>query len=160
MSVEEDLETVDHKFWVDYFELKNGRIKIFRRKNVSKRFYARFTFRGQSGFVQESLRTQDKEEAAAIALEKYLQYEFRQKQGLAVKTKPFKEVADEYLQSLRDQLERKEIKKARYDNRRLMTERYFKEFFDDTFIGDIKKPQIESYREWLLSRKKIGHPFA
>lgn len=44
MSVEEELKTVDHKFWVDYFELKNGGIKVFRRKNVSNKFYARFTF--------------------------------------------------------------------------------------------------------------------
>lgn len=148
MSGDEDLETVDHKFWVDYFELKNGKIKVFRRKNVSSKFYARFTFRDQAGYVQESLRTSDKEEAASIALEKYLQYEFRKKQGLAVKTRAFNAVADEYLQLLKAQLERKEIKKAKWDNRRLMTERYFKAFFEDTLIGDIKRPQIQAYREW------------
>ncbi len=152
MSVEEeDLQTVDHKFWVDYFELKNGRIKVFRRKNVSEKFYARFTFRDQTGYVQESLRTKDKEEAASVALEKYLQYEFRKKQGLAVKSKAFKDIASEYLQHLKTQLDRKEIKKAKWDNRRLMIERYFIAFFDDTLIGDIKRPQIEAYREWRLS---------
>jgi hypothetical protein len=95
-----------HKFWVDYFELKNGRIKVFRRKNVSKSYYARFTFQGESGFVQESLRTTDKQEASSIALEKYLRYEYRQKQGLAVKTKTFQGIADEYIQYLEVQLER------------------------------------------------------
>ncbi len=47
MSVEDDLETVNHKFWIDYFERKNVRIKIFKRKNVSDKFYARFTFRDE-----------------------------------------------------------------------------------------------------------------
>lgn len=151
MSVEDDLQTVDYSFWLDYFELKNGRIKIFRKKNVSNRFYARFTFRDQAGYVQESLKTTDKEEAASVALEKYLQYEFRKKQGLAVKSKPFADIASEYVSHLYVQLERKEIKKAKYDNRRLMTERYFIKFFEDMLIGEIKKPQIESYREWRLS---------
>jgi integrase len=151
MSVEEELKTVDHKFWVDYFELKNGRIKVFRRKNVSNKFYARFTFRDQTGYVQESLKTTDIDEAATIALEKYLQYEFRKKQGLAVKSKPFDNIANEYIQFLKAQLERKQIKKAKFDNRRLMIARYFIAFFEDTLIGDIKRPQIEAYREWRQS---------
>ena len=151
MSEIEDSEMVDHKFWVDYFELKNGRIKVFRRKNVSSKFYARFTFHDRPGYVQESLKTSDKEEATSVAMEKYLQYEFRKKQGLAVKTKPFNAIADEYLYLLKAQLDRKEIKKAKWDNRRLMIERYFKAFFDDTLIGDIKRPQIEAYREWRQS---------
>lgn len=151
MSVEDDLETVNHKFWIDYFELKNGRIKIFKRKNVSDKFYARFTFRDEPGYVQESLKTKDKEEAASVALEKYLHYEFRKKQGLAVKSKPFTDIASEYIRHLQTQVERKEIKIAKYNHYRLMTERYFKAYFEDTLIGEIKKPQIEAYREWRLN---------
>jgi len=151
VSVEDDLETVTHKFWIDYFELKNGRIKIFKRKNVSDKFYARFTFRDEPGYVQESLKTEDKDEAASVALEKYLHYEFRKKQGLAVKSKPFADIASEYIKHLNTQVERKEIKKAKYDHYRLMTERYFKAYFEDTLIGEIKKPQIEAYREWRLN---------
>jgi len=51
------------KFWKEYFELKNGRIKVFKRKGVSDKFYARFTFRGEKGYVQESLKTNNKDEA-------------------------------------------------------------------------------------------------
>ena len=98
----------DHKFWVDYFELKNGRIKVFRRKNVSTKFCARFTFHDRPGYVQESLKTSDKDEATSVAMEKYLQYEFRKKQGLAVKTKPFITVANDecrdYLQRVRERM--------------------------------------------------------
>ena len=148
MSTDEDLKTVDHKFWVDYFELKNGRIKVFRRKNVSKNFYARFTFRNVSGYVQESLRTTDIEEAASIALERYLHYEFRHKQGLAVKSRAFKTICAEYIQYLKDQFERGEIKEQKYRDRKQIIERYFEKYFDETLIGEIKKPQIESYREW------------
>lgn len=148
MSVDEELKTIDHKFWVDYFELKNGRIKVFRRKNVSKRFYARFTFRNVSGYVQESLKTTDIDEAASIALELYLQYEFRQKQGLAVKSKAFKNICSEYIAHLQQQAERGEIKQRKAHDRKLMIERYFEKFFDDTLIGEIKRPQIEAYREW------------
>jgi integrase len=148
VSEEEDLKTVDHKFWVDYFELKNGRIKVFRRKNVSKRFYARFKFRNVRGYVQESLKTTDIEEAASIALELYLQYEFRQKQGLAVKSKAFKSICSEYIQHLQQQADRGEIKHRKAHDRKLMIERYFEKYFDDTLIGEIKRPQIEAYREW------------
>ena len=151
MSREQDLEMDTHKFWVDYFELKNGRIKVFRRKNVSKSYYARFTFQGESGFVQESLRTTDKQEASSIALEKYLRYEYRQKQGLAVKTKTFQGIADEYIQYLEVQLERREIKRLRYVNHKLITERYFKAYFGESQIADIQKPQIEAYREWRMN---------
>lgn len=151
MSREQNLESINHKFWVDYFELKNGRIKVFRCKNGSKSYYARFTFQGESGFVQESLRAADKQEATNIALEKYLRYEYRQKQGLAVKTKTFQGIADEYIQYLQVQLERKEIKEPRCVNRRLITERYFKAYFGESQIADIQKPQIEAYREWRLN---------
>lgn len=70
---------------------------------------------------------------------------------MAVKSKPFDNIANEYIQFLKAQLERKQIKKAKFDNRRLMIARYFIAFFEDTLIGDIKRPQIEAYREWRQS---------
>jgi integrase len=53
-----------------------------------------------------------------------------------------------YIQHLKELADRGEIKHRKYHDRKLMIERYFEKFFDDTLIGEIKRPQIEAYREW------------
>jgi integrase len=135
-------------FWTDYFELKNGRIKIFKRKGVSSRYYARLTFRGTKGFVQESLFTTDKEEATEAALEKWLQYEFKLKQGLSLTKKTFKDVSTEYLGYLAEKVARGEIKQRKLHGQKLMIDRYFDNFFGDMQLADIQNKELERYREW------------
>lgn len=143
-------ERVNNKlsFWTDYFELKNGRIKIFKRKGVSSRYYARLTFRGTKGFVQESLFTTDKEEATEAALEKWLQYEFKLKQGLSLTKKTFKDVSTEYLEHLAEKVARSEIKQRKLHGQKLMIDRYFDNFFGDMQLADIQNKELERYREW------------
>lgn len=135
-------------FWTDYFELKNGRIKIFKRKGVSDKFYARFTFRGEKGYVQESLKTNNRDEATEAALEKYLQFEFKLKQGLSLKRKTFKEITTEYLQAMRLKVDRNEIKYRKFHIQELYINRYFDDFFGEMAITDIQKKEIDQYREW------------
>ena len=136
------------KFWKEYFELKNGRIKVFKRKGVSDKFYARFTFRGEKGYVQESLKTNNKDEATEAALEKYLQFEFKLKQGLSLKRKTFKEITTEYLQATKLKVERNEIHYRKYHLQELYINRYFDDFFGEMAITDIQKKEIDQYREW------------
>ena len=136
------------KFWSDFSSLKSGRIKVFRRKGVSNRFYGRFTFRGTKGFVQESLGTSNKEEAIEAAFERYLQLDFRLKQGLSLAKKTFKELSDEYLQYMQQKLQRNEIKYAKFHGQELYIARYFNDFFGEMAIGDIQRKEIDQYREW------------
>lgn len=138
----------EFKFWTDYFELKNGRIRIFKRKGYSNQFYARFTFRGHKGYVQQSLRTANKEEATEAALEQYLQCEFKLKQGLSLARKKFKELTVEYLEHLKSKVDRGEIKFVKYHGERLKIERYFDDFFGEMVIGEIQKKELDQYREW------------
>jgi len=148
VSAKSKKETSEHKFWIDYFELKNGRIKVFRRKDVSKKYYARFTFAGEAGFHQESLRTADKDEAAQLAFDKYQEYQYRQKQGLSIKSKRFGDVAEEYIASLQAKVDRNEIKARKRYNHEMITKRYFEGYFGEMPIRNIGRKEIEAYREY------------
>ena len=86
-------------FITDKEELKSGLI-IFRRGDVAHRnFYCRIKLPKEDRYKTISLHTADRESARARAFDQDADIRFRVKHDVAVFNRPFRQVAEEYLQT-------------------------------------------------------------
>lgn len=135
-------------FVTDKEELKPGLI-IFRRGDVAhNNFYCRIKLTKEDRYKTISLRTADKQTARDRAFEQDADIRFRIKHDVAVFNRPFRQVAEEYLQTQQRRADTGEVSADRVKNLRNAYNRALNDYVGSTQIHLIGQDRWAQYPTW------------
>lgn len=118
---------------------------LFQRPN-SANWSVRFSSGGKQ--IRKSLETSDPVEAERRAYKVWAEANYRVENGLTVTVKPFRIVAGEFIDQVRNESERGERSEYHPRDWPPVIERYLVGFFGDKPIDTIREPDLERYIEW------------
>jgi integrase len=141
-------------FVTDKEELKNGLI-IFRRGDVAhSNFYCRIKLPKEDRYKTVSLKTADKQTARDRAFEQDADIRFRLKHDVAVFNRPFRQVAEEYLQTQQRRADTGEVSRDRVKNLRNAFNRALNDYVGSTQIHLIGQDSWAQYPTWRRENGK------
>ena len=124
--------------------LMDGEVRLFKRKH-SKVWQIAFTLDGRQ--VRVSSKKRILNDAVAAAREIYLDYRFRQKNGLPVISKRFADVAALCRATMKQQLENGVGKKS-FRDYIIVIDKYLVPFFGDIFVTSIDYEMLQKFARW------------
>jgi integrase len=131
--------------------LRDGEVLLYRRNRSP---YWQCSFKLQDGKrVRISTKKASIENATTAACEIYDESRFRQRLGLAHRSKTFSEIAHETLQELRKKIDLGKGKTA-YHSYVSCIEKYFLPFFSDRRLEEITNTDISDFEVWR--NKQMG----
>jgi integrase len=122
----------------------DGEVRLFKRKH-SKVWQIAFTLDGRQ--VRVSSKKRILNDAVAAAREIYLDYRFRQKNGLPVISKRFADVAALCHATMKQQLDNGVGKKS-FRDYIIVIDRYLVPFFGDIFVTSIDYEMLQKFARW------------
>ena len=135
-------------FITDKEELKSGLI-IFRRGDVAHRnFYCRIKLPKEDRYKTISLHTADRESARDRAFDQDADIRFRVKHDVAVFNRPFRQVAEEYLQKQQRRADTGEVSHDRVKNLRNAFKKALEDYVGSTQIHLIGQDRWAGYPTW------------
>lgn len=126
--------------------LRQGKLLVFTR-SASPYFQCRIKLDGKA-YVYKSLKTMDEAEARQLADDLYAEAKFKHQNGMTIKRRKFKNVADEYLAHLKAQVESGKINEKKMHDHRKVIERYFIPYFGSKQIDTITDSDTHRFQEW------------
>ena len=124
--------------------LMDGEVRLFKRKH-SKVWQVAFTLDGRQ--VRVSSKKRILNDAVAAAREIYLDYRFRQKNGLPVISKRFADVAALCRATMKQQLDNGVGKKS-FRDYIIVIDKYLVPFFGDIFVTSIDYEMLQKFARW------------
>ena len=124
--------------------LMDGEVRLFKRKH-SKVWQIAFTLDGRQ--VRVSSKKRILNDAVAAAREIYLDYRFRQKNGLPVISKRFADVAALCRATMKQQLDNGVGKKS-FRDYIIVIDKYLVPFFGDIFVTSIDYEMLQKFARW------------
>ncbi len=132
-------------FITDKEELKSGLI-IFRRGDVAHRnFYCRIKLPKEDRYKTISLHTADRESARDRAFDQDADVRFRVKHDVAVFNRPFRQVAEEYLQTQQRRADTGEVSADRVKNLKKAFKKALEDYVGSTQIHLIGQDRWAGY---------------
>jgi hypothetical protein len=129
------------------FRICENRVLIFHRADSPNWFAQWRTEAGEQ--IQQSLRTPDRALATERATRAFMEYEFRMKHGLGIKTATFEHVCDVLLAEVEEDIsQRKKLHTTKLKDYKSRIDRYFKPYFGGRMIDEITAADIRKYRDW------------
>jgi hypothetical protein len=122
----------------------DGEVRLFKRKH-SKVWQIAFTLDGRQ--VRVSSKKRILNDAVAAAREIYLDYRFRQKNGLPVISKRFADVAALCRATMKQQLDNGVGKKS-FRDYIIVIDKYLVPFFGDIFVTSIDYEMLQKFARW------------
>jgi integrase len=122
----------------------DGGVRLFKRKH-SKVWQVAFTLEGRQ--VRVSSKKRILNDAVAAAHEIYLDYRFRQKNGLPVISKRFADVAALCRAIMKQQLDNGVGKKS-FRDYIIVIDKYLVPFFGDIFVTSIDYEMLQRFARW------------
>ena len=122
----------------------DGEVRLFKRKH-SKVWQVAFTLDGRQ--VRVSSKKRIVNDAVAAAREIYLDYRFRQKNGLPVISKRFADVAALCRATMKQQLDNGVGKKS-FRDYIIVIDKYLVPFFGDIFVTSIDYEMLQRFARW------------
>jgi integrase len=122
----------------------DGEVRLFKRKH-SKVWQVAFTLDGRQ--VRVSSKKRILNDAVAAAREIYLDYRFRQKNGLPVISKRFADVAALCRATMKQQLDNGVGKKS-FRDYIIVIDKYLVPFFGDIFVTSIDYEMLQKFARW------------
>jgi hypothetical protein len=123
----------------------DGEVRLFKRKH-SKVWQVAFTLDGRQ--VRVSSKKRILNDAVAAAREIYLDYRFRQKNGLPVISKRFADVAALCRATMKQQLDNGVGKKS-FRDYIIVIDKYLVPFFGDIFVTSIDYEMLQKFARWV-----------
>jgi hypothetical protein len=135
--------------------LMDGEVRLFKRKH-SKVWQIAFTLDGRQ--VRVSSKKRILNDAVAAAREIYLDYRFRQKNGLPVISKRFADVAALCRATMKQQLDNGVGKKS-FRDYIIVIDKYLVPFFGDIFVTSIDYEMLQKFARWFITQcERTGVP--
>lgn len=130
--------------------LKDGAITLCHRldRGDPRIWQATYKLPDGSGTKRKSTQKHDREEAKKVALSEFDELLMRQRFGLAMYTKSFATIADDYLGSLRAAVDRGEREEWYYNDHHRIIERFLKPQLGNKNIDTITTADIERFVDW------------
>jgi hypothetical protein len=130
--------------------LMDGEVRLFKRKHSSV-WQVVFMMDGRQ--VRVSTKKRILKDAKDAAREIYLDYRFRQKNGLPVISKRFADVAALCRATMKEQLENGAGKKS-FRDYIIVIDKYLVPFFGDLFVTSIDYEMLQKFARWR--EEKMG----
>lgn len=127
-------------------ELRGKSLIIFTRHS-SPYWQCRIKLDGKPAF-DTSLKVKTQEEATIKAQDLYGAALHKLKMGQPLRSKPFNQIAQQFLCWMEDRAERGEITQGSFTAARSKFGRYYVPYFGSTYIDEIREPEIEAFQEW------------
>jgi len=124
--------------------IMDGAVKLYRRER-SRKWQAAFQIDGQ--YIRISTSKSDLDEAKQAASDSYLEYKFRQKNGVPVVSKRFSDVAKLCIAVMNKQLESGVGKKV-YRDYVIVLEKYLIPFFGKMHVTSITYETLQKFARW------------
>ena len=124
--------------------IMDGAVKLYRRER-SRKWQAAFQIDGQ--YIRISTGKSDLDEAKQAASDSYLEYKFRQKNGVPVVSKRFSDVAKLCISEMNKQLESGVGKKV-YRDYVIVLEKYLIPFFGKKHVTSITYETLQKFARW------------
>ena len=124
--------------------IMDGAVKLYRRER-SRKWQAAFQIDGQ--YIRISTGKSDLDEAKQAASDSYLEYKFRQKNGVPVVSKRFSDVAKLCITEMNKQLESGVGKKV-YRDYVIVLEKYLIPFFGKMHVTNITYETLQKFARW------------
>ena len=124
--------------------IMDGAIKLYRRER-SRKWQAAFQIDGQ--YIRISTGKSDLDEAKQAASDSYLEYKFRQKNGVPVVSKRFSDVAKLCITEMNKQLKSGVGKKV-YRDYVIVLEKYLIPFFGKMHVTSITYETLQKFARW------------
>jgi integrase len=141
-------------FLVDKETLKPGLI-IFRRSDVAhQNFYCRMKLPKEDRYKTISLRTPDRQAARDRAFDHDADIRFRLKHDVAVFNRPFRQVAEEYLQTQQRRANAGEVSQDRVKNLKNAFNRALEDYVGSAQIHLIGQDRWAQYPTWRRENGK------
>jgi hypothetical protein len=122
----------------------DGAVKLYRRER-SRKWQAAFQIDGQ--YIRISTGKSDLDEAKQAASDSYLEYKFRQKNGVPVVSKRFSDVAKLCITEMYKQLE-SGVGKRVYRDYVIVLEKYLIPFFGKMHVTSITYETLQKFARW------------
>jgi integrase len=120
-------------------------------QNNSKRWYCRFVLYGK--WYSKATRETDLDKAIERARIIYVEYQYKTENNLLIKSKRFKDVAEQAIKNLEVELDNGEGKVTYRDYIQALN-KYHIPFFDKTFITNIDQEKIREFNKWRVAKLK------
>ena len=136
--------------------LMDGEVRLFKRKHSSV-WQVVFMMDGRQ--VRVSTKKRILKDAKDAAREIYLDYRFRQKNGLPVISKRFADVAALCRAAMKQQLDNGVGKKS-FRDYIIVIDKYLVPFFGDLFVTSIDYEMLQKFARWReekMGRRNIRH---
>ena len=130
--------------------LMDGEVRLFKRK-YSSVWQVVFMMDGRQ--VRVSIKKRTLKDAKDAAREIYLDYRFRQKNGLPVISKRFADFAALCRATMKEQLENGAGKKS-FRDYIIVIDKYLVPFFGDLFVTSIDYEMLQGFARWR--EEKMG----
>ena len=141
-------------FITDKEEIKPGLI-IFRRGDVAhQNFYCRIKLPKEDRYKTISLHTPDRQSARDRAFDQDADIRFRIKHEVAVFNRPFRQVAEEYLQTQQRRADTGEVSQDRVKNLKNAFKKALDDYVGSTQIHLIGQDRWASYPTWRRENGK------
>ena len=126
--------------------LRQGKLVVFTRA-ASPFFQCRIKL-PEKPYVYKSLQTTDEAEARQMAEDLYAEAKFKAESGMSIKRGTFKNVAGEYLEHLRSQVEGNLITEKKLNDQRKVIQRYLIPYFGSKMIDAITDADVYRWQDW------------
>lgn len=127
-------------------QLRGKSLIIFTRHS-SPYWQCRIKLDGEPAF-DTSLKVTTQEEATIRAQDLYGAALHKLKSGQPLRSKPFKQIATQFLSWMKDRAERGEITQGSYTAAKSKFNRYYIPYFGSTYVDEIRENEIEAFQEW------------
>lgn len=140
--------------------LRQGKLVVFTRA-ASPFFQCRIKL-PEKPYVYKSLQTTDEAEARQMAEDLYAETKFKAESGMSIKRRTFKNVAGEYLDRLRSQVDGNLITEKKLNDQRKAIQRYLIPCFsekpiDATTDADVYRWQGWCDTDWTTGPGAVAH---
>ena len=136
---------------------KDGQIVLYQRPDhLNPRWQCRLHIPGQTGYIVLSAKTRDLFEARKFAELKWDELRLKHISGESLKSKKITSAITAYL----DAYEISAPSTKRYEDMKLVLNRYFGKFIEGKTLADITTGTINQYAEWRLTEYERTKPSA
>lgn len=124
--------------------IMDGAVKLYRRER-SRKWQAAFQIDGH--YIRISTGESDLDEAKQTAFDRFLEYKFRQKNGVPVVSKRFSDVAKLCISEMNKQLQSGAGKKV-YRDYVTVLQKYLNPFFGNMHVTSITYETLQKFARW------------